>query len=232
MKRGLLILLFTLIWYSFPFLRPLFGGEIPVFALEGFRGSPEFYVFRESSELCRYSKVIIWGVSAFKQASEIRCPSQQRIVSGILYVKHFYRRDAAYLALLPSVNIIKSFGQRFVVLTSGVFDFYLHYLEERGVRLERIGVSSWHELESALRRAENSGLPLLLLPEPPLLDQRAQLILKNTLQNSSLTVINLLGRPFGLRNERVYTLNLERVLRKLKNLYFSTYQPGEIFYLD
>ncbi|MCS7199897.1 MAG: hypothetical protein NZ850_06065 [Caldimicrobium sp.] len=206
---------------------------VPIFSLKEIPNLPsDFHYFRDSASLCKYPRVVIYGADAYEKAQKVKCPGQERIVTGILYVSHFWNPSYCYLSPLPSPKFLKSYGTSFVVLTSGTFEFYLKDLEKRGFRLEYVYIKNWFEIEQALVEALSYNLPLLLLPDPPLMDQRVRPILRERLKQFTQRIINLQGVPLKIEREVLYRPNLESLYSALRTLFFQPFVKGSIHYLD
>lgn len=232
--RWLRAFLWCWVLMLFLFPRHLLSGEVVyIFTLKRLPHFPSsFYVIEDIQELCRYKKIVIYGAESFRRVQNIACPNQQRLVAGILYITHFYNPSFTYLYPLPAPEILSKFARSYVVIDSGIFDFYLSALE-REVKLRRIKIKNWYELEKALSEAKRTNEPLLLLPDPLLIDQRAQIILKKVLEDSQMRVINLLGQSLGLPKEISLNFFPERYFQFIQKMYDqSSLEQGAIYYVN
>lgn len=191
-----------------------------------------FRLIRNAQEICNYKKVVIYGAESFKRTQNIICPHQRRFIAGVLYINYFYNSKAVYISPLPAVEVLKRWGKTFIVLDSEAFDFYLNYLE-RELNLRRVKIRNWYELESVLLKIKDISLPLLLLPDPIFLDERAQLILKGQLKHEKISVINLTGKTLSLPNEISLNFSTKRYLQFIEKVYNENlFKEGVIYYMS
>ncbi|MFN3921673.1 MAG: hypothetical protein ACK4K4_04680 [Caldimicrobium sp.] len=194
--------------------------------------SSPFYLIEDPQDICKFRKVVLYGAESYKRVQNILCPNQKRYVAGVLYLSFFYHPKTVYISPLPSVEVIKRWGNTFVVFDSGIFDFYLDYLEKE-LNLFRIKIRNWYELEGVLGKIKGKGLPLLLLPDPIFLDERAQLILKGYLKEENISLVNLLGKPLGLSKEVLLSFSTRRYLQFIEKVYNEpSYKEGFIYYMS
>lgn len=230
----LIFLLILALIFSLTPSREVWGaGEVYVFTKEK-RGDfpPHFRIIEDPSELCKYQKIVIFGAEGFRVAQNYRCPKQKRFVAGILYLSHFFDQQYTYISPLPSPEFLKNLGSKFIVLESSILSFYLNDLEKFCI-LNRIKIKNWYDVERALREIKDEQGVLLLLPEPPLLDKRVNIIMKEQLTASKLKVLNFLGKSLGIRNEVVFTVPWGQYFREVERIYREdNFYPGKIYYLN
>ncbi|MFN3567626.1 MAG: hypothetical protein ACK4UR_01795 [Caldimicrobium sp.] len=226
---------FVIFGIIFYFLSEALSGErIFIYAVKKPPRVPAHFYFIEDPkiELCRYKKVLIYGAESFKESLNYRCDNQKRIVAGVLYLNYFYHPKYIYVSPLPSSKIIRSYGIAFSVIHSDFFSFYTSYLK-RDIRLEEIVLKNWYEMERALKEVKGLGLPLLLLPDPIVMDERVQILLKGQLKEGQIRVINLIGKPLNLPNEILISPFQENHFRFIQKIYFDdTIKEGSILYWD
>jgi hypothetical protein len=90
-----------------------------------------FEGYREVAKerLCEEKRVLIYGIKAYREAKRINCPSQLRVVGGILYISEVYTSQDVYISLLPHPESLKRYGETFVVIHSCLkkFDYCLFF---------------------------------------------------------------------------------------------------------
>ncbi|MFN3504580.1 MAG: hypothetical protein ACK4Y7_00015 [Caldimicrobium sp.] len=204
-----------------------------IYAVKKIAGVPSnFYFIEDSRELCKYKKVIIYGAESFKESLNHKCDDQKRIVAAVLYINYFYHPKYIYVSPLPSLQVLKRYGNAFSFLGTDTFSFYVSYLRKE-LKLEVVSLKNWFELERALKEVKRLGLPLLLLPDPVLMDERAQLILKGQLKDSQIRVINLIGKPLNLPYEVIINPFQQNYFSFIQKVYFEEpLKEGSIFYWE
>lgn len=190
---------------------------------------PNFFLIDDLRDLCKYKKVVIFGAESFRVAKNIVCPSQRRYVAGVLYISYFYSPKVIYISPLPSKEVLKGFSNNFVVIDSGIFDFYFKYLEGE-IRLRRVEIKEWYDLEKAVREIRREPAPLLLLPDPLLIDERARIILKRGLEGSEIRVFNLMDYPLGLNKEVLLNFKSEKYFQFIYRIYLEEPMKEESIY--
>lgn len=204
--------------------------SLPIFTLQELpHYEPYGQLVRDPSRLCDYKKIVIWGIKGLQTARSIKCPSQERLVAGIIFISRYYHTSESYLVPLPSPEIFRVFENEFTVIYSEDLEFYIKALQNF-YSLKTIKIKNWFELENAVKKCISLGKPLLLLPDPVLIDKRGLLILQENLKKEDLKIINLFGIPLNHKNEIVIKVNWEKYFQELYKLYHSPFRPGSIHY--
>ncbi len=180
-----------------------------------------FEGYREVAKerLCKEKRVLIYGIRAYREAKRINCPSQLRVVGGILYISEVYTPQDVYVSPLPHPESLKRYGQTFVVFHSSYTSFYVRDLS-RYLRIKAVLLSNVYDLERELPKALSMGYPLLLLPDPLLYDERAKYILKHWLrQNHGIKLVDLANLDLQHPNRIVHRVPKQRYLKTLKEVF-------------
>lgn len=195
-------------------------AQIIVFTKEKRLIPENSYVLNDIRELCLHRRVVIYGIEAYREALKVFCRDQERIVAGILYLSIIPLRDYTYISLLPAPQHLTNISKKLTIIGSGPLDYYINDLQKYG-NVMYMKIQNWYQIEEAIRRAIELGDPLLLLPDPILLDERAQRSIRLSLKNSQIRVINLLGKPLNIPNEMVLKYDLIRYHKKIREIYYK-----------
>lgn len=205
--------------------------QIPVFAIdvvpfEGYRK-----VTKE--RLCEEKRVLIYGIRAYREAKRINCPSQLRVVGGILYLSEVYTPQDVYVSPLPHPESLKRYGETYVVFHSSYTSFYVRDLS-RYLRIKAVLLSNVYDLERELPNALRMGYPLLLLPDPLLYDERAKYILKHWLrQNHEIKLVDLANLDLQHPNRIVHRVPKQKYLKTLKEIFAQLeLERGRVYYVE
>ena len=205
--------------------------QIPVFTID----VVPFEGYREVAKerLCEEKRVLIYGIRAYREAKRINCPSQLRVVGGILYISEVYTSQDVYVSPLPHPESLKRYGETFVVIHSSYTSFYVRDLS-RYLKIKAILLSNVYDLERELPKALSMGYPLLLLPDPLLYDERAKYILKHWLrQNHGIKLVDLANLDLQHPNKIVHRVPKQKYLKTLKEVFAQPeLKRGRVYYVE
>jgi hypothetical protein len=205
--------------------------QIPVFTVDVI----PFEGYREVAKerLCEEKRVLIYGIKAYREAKRINCPTQLRVVGGILYISEVYTPQDVYVSPLPHPESLKRYGQTFVVFHSSYSSFYVRDLS-RYLRIKAVFLTNVYDLERELPKALSIGYPLLLLPDPLLYDERAKYILRHWLrQNSEVKLVDLAHLELQHPNRIVHRVPKQKYLKTLKEVFAQPeLERGRIYYVE
>ena len=193
--------------------------------------------YREVSKerLCEEKRVLIYGIRAYREAKKINCPSQLRVVGGILYLSEVYSSQDVYVSPLPHPESLKRYGETFVVFYSSYTSFYVKDLR-RHLKITEIVLSNVYDLERELPKALSLGYPLLLLPDPILYDDRSTYILKYWLrlrQNHEVKLIDLANLELKHPNKILHLVPKQKYLKLLKEVFTKPeVERGKVYYVE
>ena len=205
--------------------------QIPVFTFDAILFESYRKVTKE--RLCEEKRVLIYGIRAYREAKRINCPSQLRVVGGILYLSEVYTPQDVYVSPLPHPESLKKYGQTFVVFHSSYTSFYVRDLS-RYLRIKAVLLSNVYDLERELPKALSMGYPLLLLPDPLLYDERAKYILKHWLrQNPEVKLVDLANLELKNPGRIVHRVPKQKYLKTLKEVFAQPeLERGRIYYVE
>jgi len=163
----------------------------------------------------------------------INCPTQLRVVGGILYISEVYTPQDVYVSPLPHPESLKKYGQTFVVFYSSYTSFYVRDLS-RYLKIKAVFLTNVYDLERELPKALSIGYPLLLLPDPLLYDERAKYILKHWLiQTPEVKLVDLAHLELQHLNRIVHRVPKQKYLKTLKEVFAqSELERGRIYYVE
>lgn len=205
--------------------------QIPVFTID----VVPFEGYREVAKerLCEEKRVLIYGIRAYREAKRINCPSQLRVVGGILYISEVYTSQDVYVSPLPHPESLKRYGETFVVIHSSYTSFYVRDLS-RYLKIKAVLLSNVYDLERELPKALSMGYPLLLLPDPLLYDEQAKYILKHWLrQNHGIKLVDLANLDLKHPERIVHRVPKQKYLKTLKEVFVQPeLERGRIYYVE
>jgi len=193
--------------------------QVPVFTYESL---PEYYFKTVSKDdLCQHKRIVIYGIRAYREARNIDCPQQLRLIAGILYVSEVYDPKHVYLSPLPHPKLLSSYGQAFVVFYSSFLEFYVEKLRT-DLTIRAIRVNSAYELEREFQKGLGLNFTLLLLPDPLMFDPKSQSILRYWLKNNpKIEVVDLAGLDLPVSNKVVIRIPKEKYWIFLREKYMD-----------
>lgn len=205
--------------------------QIPVFTFDVI----PFERYREVAKerLCEEKRVLIYGIRAYREVKRINCPSQLRVVGGILYLSEVYTPQDVYVSPLPHPESLKRYGETYVVFHSSYTSFYVRDLS-RYLRIKAVLLSNVYDLERELPKALSMGYPLLLLPDPLLYDKRAKYILKHWLrQNHGIKLVDLANLDLQHPERIVHRVPKQKYLKTLKEVFAQPeLERGRVYYVE
>lgn len=200
-----------------------------------FKISSTATVIKDENELCKYHKIIIYGLKSYLKTQKIKCYSQKRIVAGVLYLNLIYKNDEVYFSPLPSAGTYKKFGEKFSVIYSPCLSFYIKYLKKH-LNIIAVKVDKIYELEGALREVLKKDRIFIILPDPKFIDKRGQLILTSFFKKYPFQrVIDLLNLKIPVKNKILITYDPYKLYYNLFRLYDKIdgiNLDGQIVYTD
>ena len=150
-------------------------------------------VFTESPrQLCRYQTLLIIGPKQYLAVKDKKCPGQKRFVVNILYPELFQLKPENILVSpLPSAQSLRKYGKRWVIFYSPHLSYYVKHLKQ-DLKIKGFLLGDYHDLLQVLPRIPKNW-PVLLLPDPVLLNPKVQDYLKLYFRRQRIHGLDLLG---------------------------------------